>query len=214
MIKTHKQTVKNHSGFTILELLVATTILSVILLIVTSVIISIGGLYSKGINQTRVQDDVRNITDEVSQQLQLSAITEQSGVDTSYSVPINVYCIGNTRYSYVLDTQIGGHLDGGISGPILTDVLWRDNPTTCQPTQAADLLAPPSDSGAELLAPNSELTAFNVTGTSPYTIAVGVAYGSPTLLINPMSITATCQTTSGDQFCATSSLTTTVDNRL
>jgi prepilin-type N-terminal cleavage/methylation domain-containing protein len=213
-MKRHTSKTKNQKGFTILELMVATTVLSVILLIVTSVMINIGNLYSKGINQARIQDDVRNITDDVSQQLQLSATSEQSGVDTSYGPTINVYCIGNTRYSYVLNTQVNGHLDGLAASPIFTDVLWRDNPPNCQSTHAADLLNPPTDSGTELLAPNSELTAFNITGTSPYTIAVGAAYGSPSLLVNPFAINAACQTTAGDQFCATASLTTTVANRL
>jgi prepilin-type N-terminal cleavage/methylation domain-containing protein len=242
----NKLTAQN--GFTIIELMIATTILSVILLLVTAIMINIGSLYNKAINQIKVQDNVRNIADEVSQHLQLSATVPQQGIDTS-NPDINVYCIGDIRYSYVKNTRIGDIL----GGRTYSHVLWRDTPSGgCNKTQGADLTDPTLSMGSELIAPYSRLTAFcigspDATGncvfatSSPYPLSVGVAYGDNSLLcdngfsgppddcsapdvtahmtqifdnvINPTG-QITCKGNTGDQFCATASLTTTVVNRL
>jgi prepilin-type N-terminal cleavage/methylation domain-containing protein len=200
---------KNHSqaGFTIIELLVATAVLSIILLLVTTMMISIGNLYYKGVNQSRVQDSVRNITDEVSQQLELSG-SKPAVVSGTYvtptSVPINVYCIGSTRYSYVQDVEMGTERNGSI--PVYHDILWRDVPAAgCNPNIGADLTDPNlsqseasahNTAAAELLPPNSRLTNFcigtidAVTGgcdyatstATSYTVTIGIAYGSDDLL--------------------------------
>jgi prepilin-type N-terminal cleavage/methylation domain-containing protein len=222
-------TKSNNRGFTIIELMIATTVLSVILLLVTVMMISIGNLFYKGVNQARVQDDVRNITDEISQHLQLSATTPLPGTDIA-NPNIGVYCVGDTRYSYAKNVQIGHQLGG--SGLSYSHVLWRDLPSGgCVATQGANLQNPNLRGGAELIAPNSRLTDFSISIASPYTISVSVAYGDDDLLCDtgtPGDCSSTvqsthllspvgqinCKSTSGDQFCATASLTTTVSNRL
>ncbi|HEY5442285.1 MAG TPA: prepilin-type N-terminal cleavage/methylation domain-containing protein [Candidatus Saccharimonadales bacterium] len=229
-MKQQRLTRKAQRGFTIIELMIATSVLSVILLLVTTMMISIGNLFYKGVNQARIQDAVRSTADEISQQLELSGSVPKLGTDSIGGVTVNMYCIGSTRYSYVLNTQMGSSLP---------HILWRDNPTSgCDPGTgpgtgvAANLtVANPNNggdatNGAELASPNSRLTAFcigslDATGaictynlTSPYTISVGMAYGDNTLLANLPGINAVCNGSVGDQFCATAHLTTTVANRL
>jgi prepilin-type N-terminal cleavage/methylation domain-containing protein len=215
------------TGFTILELMIATAVLSTMLLLVTIIMISIGNLYYKGINQARVQDDVHSITDEVSQHLQLSG-TATPVYTTSLDGHTHAYCIGDTRYVFILGRQIGTGTDTDMMTPQSRQVLWRDKALAGCPAPGNGFLSSPwlsllDPSGTELIAPNSRLTSFCISGsvagscipdTSPYTTTVGVAYGAIDLLNNPGNINATCKGNIGDQFCATAFLTTRVAQRL
>jgi prepilin-type N-terminal cleavage/methylation domain-containing protein len=203
----YRPTALNQKAFTIIELMIATAVLSTILIMVTFMMISIGNLYYKGVNQARVQDDVRTISDDVSQHLQLSdslPLFAVAGDGTS------AYCIGNTRYTYMLNKQVG-------SGPgQIAHVLWRDSnpaPNSCSASVGFLNSATPSADGVELIAPNSRLTFFSVSLSSPYTISIGVAYGDNNLL-NLSGLNTTCKGSIGDQFCSTGTLTTTVVQRI
>lgn len=206
----------NQEAFTIVELMIATTILSVILVIVTITMISIGNLYYKGINQARVQDSVRNITDEVSQQLQLSVlppetplinpVTARRGV---VSAQVYAYCIGTTRYSFILNQQIGSDT----TKSQVPHVLWRDSTPPSGCTQNVGLLNAALTGGTELIAPNSRLTGLTISLASPYRLSVSEAYGDSDLL-NLSGFNTTCKGQTGDQFCSTASLTTTVVQRI
>jgi hypothetical protein len=59
-----------------------------------------------------------------------------------------------------------------------------------------------------------EVHNFSVSTTSPYTLTLDLTYGDDDLLNNSGSGPATCSGGTGDQFCATSNLTTTVAQRL
>lgn len=208
--------------------MIATSVLSTMLLLATIIMISIGNLYYKGINQARVQDDTHSIADEVAQHLQLSGTAVPVHV-VSANGQVQAYCIGDTRYVYTIGVQIGtGNDTNGTARS--QHVLWRDKvPSTGCTTPSntflnSVLLALFDPSGTELMTPNSRLTSFCITGlgaptpctpsASPFNLSVGVAYGDIDLLTNPSSINATCNGSVGDQFCSTASLTTTVAQRL
>jgi len=232
---------KSNNGFTIIELMIATSVLSVILVLVTILMMSIGNLYYKGVNQSRAQDDTRSITDELSQHLQLSSQQPSTGSQAfPGGVTVSAYCIDTTRYSYVTGVQ-SGQIPPSAS-TVLRHVLWRDAIPAGSNCGAADLTSndPTSSSlddvkgvdgsGTELVSPHSRLTQFCIGsidsgGTcttnvnSPYTIEVGVAYGDSDLLkyIKPPPLNspnAVCSGDKGDQFCATAYLNTTVVKRL
>jgi prepilin-type N-terminal cleavage/methylation domain-containing protein len=219
-------------GFTIVELLIATAVLSTILVLVSVVMVNIGKLYYKGINQARVQDDARSITDELAQHLSLG---------DSYNHIVGAggqqaYCIGTTRYTYVLYRQVGNDPTKQQS----PHVLWRDQLNSLGDCASLPNLgaATPSANGTEMIAPNSRLTGFNIAGVSPYNLSVGVAYGDndllcdigvsnncklgniSTLINDPAYAPGNngknirCKGDIGDQFCATSFLQTTVTRRL
>lgn len=200
-------------GFTIVELMIATSVLSVILLLVTGMMISIGNLFYKGVNQARIQDNVRSISDEITEQLKYSgsepvqppAINETF---SSHTFSVQVLCVGGTRYTYVLGVQIG------TSSGQLPHVLWRD--AAASPCAQADLTQnSPTAKGAELIAPNSRLANLVVSKTgSPYTVDTTVAYGDDDLLSGPNSTTPLCKGNTGDQFCAVASLHTLATRRL
>ena len=212
---------KASAGFTIVELLIATTVLSVLLLLATLIITNIGNLYYKGVNSTHVQDDTRDITAQLSQDL-------QTGSNFAAATPlgsIQAICTSGIRYRYVVGKQVG-------SGPLQTPhVLWRDanpNPGSCVATAFG-----PAPVGTELIAPGSRLADFDVHETVPgsgvYIISVAIAFGSDPNLLCSTSELGTCTGAapltyptfdiaclggSGDRFCATSSLKTTVVARI
>ncbi|MGC1177435.1 MAG: prepilin-type N-terminal cleavage/methylation domain-containing protein [Candidatus Saccharimonadales bacterium] len=221
-MRQHRSSVRSRQqGFTIVELLIATAVLSTILVLVTVMMIKIGNLYYKGVNQARVQENVRNLTDEVSQQLELNGgsvpyiHTDTEDPNTHLLVDPQAYCIGTTRYSFVLNKQIS--TSATLGSDQTRHVLWRDSVPvgSCAAlTQAQLNNQTPSSGGTELIAPNSRLTSFSITPTiSPYTLSVAVAYGD-TDLLNVSSSGAACKGSIGDQFCATASLTTGVVQRL
>lgn len=227
-------------GFTIIELMIATSVLSVMLVMTTIMMINIGNLYYKGINQARIQDNVRAITDELSKHLELgdSFFQVSNGAQTAY-------CVGPVRYTFLLNKEIGTNT----ATPDFQSrhVLWRDaNPTpgSCSGASLPNLsAATPSAGGTELVAPHTRLTNLTISGSSPYTITVGEAYGDNDLLCDnntpndcsrassvftsvvprlaagtlsgpPTRFDIRCRGNTGQQFCATANLTTTVVRRL
>lgn len=256
-LKAKKTMIDNNStknaeaGFTIIELMIATAVLATILLLVTVLMISIGNLYYKGINTARVQDDVRSAVDDVSQNLEFDGATPTpTSSPISYNgIPIDAYCIGTTRYSYIIGVQQGtGNDTDNQSTPRIAHVLWQDTisngGTTCPPANLAGSDPSTPDpaigatltgtNGTELIAPNSRLTAFCIAGSSgsssgsicfnnvisPYTVSIGMAYGDADLLnisgrgVSGVNINTECRGGTGDQFCSTASLTTSVTERL
>lgn len=175
--------ITNQQGFTIIELMISTAVLSVILLVSTVMIVNIGTLYYKGINQSRLQSATRTISDEVAQHIQLS-----SGAAAAPAVPAPVprnlhkaYCIGDTRYNYILNKKMDPAADG--TKDTSKHVLWRDKVTTGTCPVAADLNATvPTASGVELMPSNSRLIAFDIVQPSPYKINITMAYGDSDLL--------------------------------
>jgi len=203
-----KLTNLNHQrkGFTILELLIAMGVFSFVLLLVTVVIIGIGNLYSKGINLSRTQDAVRNIVGDISQNLSYTSsnpITDSSG-------DVTAICVGDVRYTYVLDHRIGDN-DGYLH------IFWKDKLVTYGSCSVADLKIPnPSNStggvvgsGTELMPSNTRLYKFTYTTSSPYRIRVTLAYGQ--ISSSPLG---QCLGNTANQYCAVSTLTTTVVKRL
>lgn len=228
----------NQKGFTIIELMIATSVLSVILVLVATVMINIGNLYYKGVNQSRVQDNVRAITDDVSQQLKFAGgngslsfgnanYTAASG-QNHYTV--NTVCFNSIRYSYVLGQKIGdsSQPDPGGTGWQIDHVLWRDsysglcgqNVPELGQTNPYNGLGTPGTDGTEMIASNSRLTDYNISqdpSTNSYQITVGVAYGDSDLLTATQGTQANsvlCKGGTGDQYCATSFLQTNVGQRL
>lgn len=227
---------KQQNGFTILELMIATVVVSVILLLVTIVMINLQNLYNKGVNQENIQNDVSDIVDTVSQQIQDANEIEGSAVTTvtvhqasPYSVTVQgqsyneqATCIGSTQYLYVIGAQVGSETQQG---------LWQDTtPVGGCGNAAPDIITTtPTDNGTEYIPTGARLTDFQVipqaSPDSNYAVYVSASLGTDgsdntSKLINlnysasNYDYGARCITNTGDQFCATSSLSTEVGQRL
>jgi len=194
--------VKQKSGFTIVELLIAMAGFSFVLLLVTIVMISIGNLYSKGINKTKIEDANRYIVEDLSKQLKYNYSTSFSYIPDNPDTT-GVYCIGNIKYSYqigVMPTTTDYALKRSYMGPGDTCVK--------------------SNTGDELVPNNSMLTSFKIDqqplGGKQYFIEAALLYGSKDNLVNPseLSDNPECKVDNSYQYCAVTSLKTVVTSRL
>ena len=128
MLKRHQARTEN--GFTIVELMIALTVLSTILLISTTVFIQIGRLYTKGINSADLQNAARTVVTDLSSSVQLSGSQPPgcaagdtacgctpatfyvnkapSQVDSGVTLnEVYAFCVGKIRYTYVLNRELG-----------------------------------------------------------------------------------------------------------
>jgi prepilin-type N-terminal cleavage/methylation domain-containing protein len=144
----------NNRGFTIVELMIALTVLSLILLLGTTILVQIGKLYTKGVNAATLQNSTRTVAGDIGSTLQFSggaaaacdstakkatcfAKTQDPVGDphphTFNGVTVYSFCIDTVRYSYVLDKELGYDSN---TNQTTAHVLWRDvmkGNTRCEP---------------------------------------------------------------------------------
>ncbi len=200
-------------GFTLIELMMATAVFSVVMLIVTTGIIRIGQIYYRNITQNRTSEATRVISEEIVRSIQFAKGNRRAGAD-----PATQFCIGDTRYTYNINQKVTGGTPGLISERI-------------SPSDACSSAA--SINTQELLGENMRLLAFDVNPVDAaertWRVNVRVAYGDDDLLshyndngtpVNPASVNtdaanADCKSgIAGGSFCATARLDTTVKKRL
>lgn len=215
-------TTKRAAGFTIIELMVATMVFSVVLLVVTAGILQISRVYYKGLTESATQNAARSIIDTISQSIQFSGgdVTETPGSAAGVNY---AFCVGNKQYSYRLGAQVKNN-------PSASDQTWHALVETTvggscsgvQPQQLTDQAV----NGRDLV--NQEMRLSNLAVESldenRYRVTVRVVYGDADLLFSPSAPSsptgatrpdATCQPVrAGTQFCAASELSTVVIKRV
>lgn len=225
----------SNKGFTIMELLIATTVFSVVLLICTAALLQIGKLYYRGVTEANTQEVARGVTDDISQMIQFSGATVYANHPVS-SPTITNYCIGNKNYSFVTGKQL---VDGSPAADQSNHVLVVQNLGGADCTSAT----PASFSGKELMSPNMRLAKFiicspgdPVSASCPvpppansgiYQVNIRVVNGDSDLLCSPSlndcnsnnmtNITQpdlACKSKAGFQFCAVSELSVTVEKSI
>lgn len=216
------------AGFTIVELLIATVIFSVVLLLITLGILQVARVYYKGVTETNTQNAARNIIDTIAQSVQFSGgtVTEAYGArtpGTSYA-----FCIGNERFSYTLGYQVEDSPNAAKHQTY--HALVQDTPSgsACSSSTPAQDVRTNTVSGREMLGPHmrlSNLVVHQIPGTSSYEIKVRIVYGDFDLLFSPdPSAPAATDDTypdakclgarAGTQFCAAAELSTVVQKRV
>ncbi|HSX46912.1 MAG TPA: prepilin-type N-terminal cleavage/methylation domain-containing protein [Patescibacteria group bacterium] len=220
---------KPQLGFTVIELLIATAIFSVILLICAAALVQVGRVYTKGITTSRTQETAISIMDDVSQALQFSG-----GAFSPINTPQNPYrfCINDHRYNFKIGYQLTD--DTSPSSFQANHVLYKDINASCD---AAFTNLSSSPAPQELLSPGMRLAKLDITQipstTRLYSITVRVVYGDNDLLCSPtvddcnnsndnftsysvngVPADLSCKSTAGSQFCAVSELSTTVQKRI
>lgn len=205
--------VNTQKGFTIVELLIATSVFSTVLLISASGILHVGKMFHKGITSGLTQEVARSTIDDIKNDFELSG---GYFVRVGNNGPNSGFCIGSRLYSYQLNNRI--ELNG--TGHAL---VVRDFPN-CDITigvVADDLDSvtgspDPSRPWREFLGPNMRLSSFTVTESplasirpTGLSVSLNVIAGEVDL-----SPTGVCIGGAGSQFCASSSLTTYAVRRL
>lgn len=219
---------RTQSGFTIVELMIATAIFSLILLVVLTAIVQVGRMYYKGITTAKTQEAARTIVERVAQQIQFSPQSSNPLLYQNYASATppsgdkNLRCIGNTRYFYVIN-----QLNTASTYGVWTDDN-ADGSNICTDAAAYAAFAPSGNPPAlagttnprDLLPDNMRIVKFDVSGSGKlYTISVRVAYGENDLLDQSVAVGGVPGTqcrgrTLGTQFCAVSEINVTVAKRL
>lgn len=225
-------------GFTLVELMIASAVFSVVLLVITAGLLQIGRVYYRGVSSARVQEVARGVADDVAHTLQMSGGT----VLTTGAMPVNGnvrgICVGTQRYSYVLGGQIPTDYKHAFVADTVTSGCAAGPGGTQTMTQAQmDAL---NGGARELLGDRMRLVDLQLTqdadpaNSRMYHIKVRVAYGDDDLLCSPglandCNVTGTspsmalatppadliCKTAkAGTQYCAISEIVTTVVKRL
>ena len=200
------------------------------------VLVGVGNLYSKGADLVSIQDTTRNIIENTTSTIQFSGTQLNNGLsnkpikyDYSYggvNVSVQAYCFGQTRYSFVT----GFDIPAGWS-----HLFWLDQMTTqglCTPlniglatpdcTGNSYCTASQSGSGSDLIGANMHIGTFNIIEYNPqlYGLSLGLVFGAKDMFVSDSSGPVLskgnyqCQNSAGQQYCATSYLTTFATERL
>ncbi len=203
----------SQKGFTIIELMIATLVFSVILLIVTGGIIQVTRTYYKGVTESNTLATARNIVNTIGQAIQFDGGIVQPTTASPAAGTTYAFCIGNNRFQYFLGTQLS--TSGGTGKTY--HALLQDTSSACAAGVQSSSINASGLTGTELVNPKMRLSALSVTNVSGnlYTITVRVIYGDDSLLSNPTAANAACKgVVAGEQFCAVSQLSTTVVKRV
>lgn len=188
-------------GFTIVELMIATVVFSMVLLVVTSAIVQFGRVYYKGVVQSRTQERARSITEDITKTIQFSR-----GIPSAEASAPSGYkyrCIGDRRYTYKKDVQQSS----------MQPVLRVENITGGCSTSPI-----PGANAKELMGEGMQLLDLIInedpSGSGLWKVEVKLIYGSNSNM-NGSGPNKQCKSIIlGGQFCARSEFTTTVSKRL
>lgn len=209
-------------GFTIVELMIATAIFGVIMLIIAVGVVRFTHDYYKGVVSANTQATTRSIMSQITQSLQFG--TSFSATDSTTTPGSAGFCMGSVEFSYAEGQEI---TPTGSLGAHQTrhGLLQRSGISACSSAvKTDDVLGTVAlaASQRELLAPHMRISAFDITQLSGnvYRVHLRVIYGDDDLLSPKVTPGTTdfsnenCSGVIGSQWCAVSDLTTTVDKRL
>lgn len=162
-------------GFTIVELMIATAVFSLVLMVVLYGVLSFSHTYYRGVNSSTTQNMARTIINNVAQAIEFSGSSITATPASESAGNKYYFCAGGATYYYVLGALYDGTATASNPG------LYVE-PGTCTSV-------PPDFSnprGTELLASNMRITYLSVQPSSGnpslYTIGIGLAYGDSDLL--------------------------------
>lgn len=184
------------TGFTIIELMIATAVFSTILLLCATGLITIGRLYQKGNSSRAAQEVARSVMDQIKSDFELSG--------GGYKSIMGGFCIGDNLYSYGLNKKTD--LSAGKHALVISQ---PDGGCATNGSVTAENLD--STSAKELLGQNMRLSVLSIQPVTsdargnPLTIHIrlGVVYGDDDLLTDDGQ---GCKSDAGQEYCAGSVL--------
>lgn len=182
-------------GFTIIELLIATTVFSVVLLVVMSAIVQMGRLYYKSNTMSRTQEMTRSVLDDVTRAIQYSPaqiVTHRAAVPADPAV--TGLCIGGRRYSMALGRQLDKTVT--TQRTLVSDQVSG----TCASAQPLSGGAAVTATSKELLSDKMRIVKLDVqpafmSSSSAYRVTVRVIYGDNDLICNN-AVAGACESAS------------------
>lgn len=186
-----------NKGFTIIELLIATVIFAIILLVMTTAVVQFSRIFYKGTITSRTQEVARTAMSSIAQDIQFGSgsVPTISLTDTAFHA-VN---IGSKCYMYQGNKQVSSTQHALMVTEGACDPTWTNFPA----------------GGTEFLGENMQLVDLNVGNTgSLYTVRVHVVYGDNNDFEDAATKKACKIIVLGGQFCAVAELQTTVVKRL
>ncbi len=212
-----RMNVRRSAGFTIIELLIATLVFSMVLLLIADGVLQFNHAYYSGITQTQTQNTARSILEQISQDIQFSGSQITSPIANGGTDPEHGFCIGSDRYSFRPGWELVNSRPNVAQHQTL-HALIKDSPGLCSGMKAQDFTKPLASGSTELLSQYMRISKLSVSAvphtSGLYNVDVRVVYGDDDLLMNPTKSNATCRVGSGSQFCAVSELSTVVQQRI
>ncbi|HET9173770.1 MAG TPA: prepilin-type N-terminal cleavage/methylation domain-containing protein [Candidatus Saccharimonadales bacterium] len=227
---THRLSLTAQKGFTVIEVLIATVIFSVLLLIITYGVMSFTNDYYKGVNSSTAQNTARSVVDAVSQAIQFGGVPvsqPMSGGLPCHGSTTCTFCINSKQFDFTLYKEVGT-APGQIS-----DALWESPLNQVGGASCSSVAAGPNSQS--LIGPHMRLQKFTITpgasGTNTYYIDVEVVYGDDDLLcdtnlsgdcdsnsVSPHLTSPTaniaCKLHAGSQYCYVANLSTAIQMRV
>lgn len=210
-------------GFTVTELMIATAVFGMILLVVTTAILQLTRVYYKGVTEAKLQSTARGLVDTISQAIQFSG---QNVTNTNASPTAGTnyaFCVGNSLYSYTTGYRVS---QAAGANDAFHGIVVSDEPGCNSATAPQDVKGTLSLNGRELLEPNMRVARLSVTSVNGeyYRISVRLVYGDDDVVFNPASpadtngsrsANASCREIRvGAQFCAVADITANVTKRV
>lgn len=176
-------------GFTIVELMIAVTIFSITITLISAAIIQIGKYYQQGNTKTRLNSLAREIQTNISQDYQFSGMDPLTATVNISGQPHQALCIGTTRYLYSINNDQALYIDK-ISSP--TDCSTGVNVSTARKPL-------PKNAKVNALSFNSA----SITGVR--VLEIRFVVGDQDLFIDN-NYNNNCKVEAGREFCAVISL--------
>jgi prepilin-type N-terminal cleavage/methylation domain-containing protein len=220
----------NNQGFTIVELLIATLIFSVILLAALAGFLQVGRLFYKGVNSTQTSETSKQVLNDVKANIRLATVNAINPNKTGNG-GYTYHCVNGNRYTYMLDKQVNlatPNYRSPITGNygILKEYMGSDTacgvpcysysgPPGASYDNCTDPGSVPFNNPVELLSNNMRVAQFDIFQTDTtttsnsdlWTLKLKVAYGDDGVFEYPggpgLPSTIRCQAASTvQQFCA------------
>ena len=166
----------NQKGFTIVELLIATSVFATVLFIVTYGIIQISRMYTNGFIQTQTQNTAISISDQITKDLEFSSASVNTEKKSSSE---NYYYFCTTQNEYYYQPL------GGLSE---ISLAYVNGGQCASPTASPSFINSPHSqnllsTSMEILNHSSYDNQDMLTGNSGlYTVGINVLYGNQTNL--------------------------------
>jgi prepilin-type N-terminal cleavage/methylation domain-containing protein len=219
-----KTKINKMNGFTIVELLIATVVFAVVLLVAQASFLQIGHLFYRGVSINQTQETADHIFQDINGNFQ-SAPSVGGGLNSPGGY--NYYCIGNIRYTYRINNEVNANAPSADHSPsgnfgVIKDILPGAGAACATP--CSDTSGSPCPAGTvklqspvEMLGNRMRIEKFDIPSPPPgsnlYNVSIVLAYGDDNTLTyhTPGDFsTVACQGDAHNDFCAVSSINTAI----
>ena len=179
----------NKSGFTIVELMIAISIFSGLLIIMVYSFLFSLDAFMKAYVSSKTQETLRNVDQSISTSINLGTNgvvylkpVQYNISNGNYTITSQGFCIGQYRYSYILSQESdsnGNYNYVNLSIPILNHNLVQDVMTGgCNSNMSAQDLSSPLNTSAQQLSSSSKELAGNNIGILSFSLSPTYAFGN------------------------------------